>query len=268
MSHLAFHSPDETIYLSGREVHHISALAKDALVDELSHPAYRRLCAELRLPSPHSQFFASEIFSLMSDGETHRVQGQDIYLFNLALTVLVQHRPAARLQCWLYDNAIEHGWVAGPDRPAMAAQIEAALDAGVARRAMADRHTAPMIIGDRPLPTGNRNGWEDVIAFLNNGTGDVFTSISVGNAFPDRDAAMTAGTWRPTVANTEEPWDELDELWDQLGPGEQWDLSARAVRGNPALQWRPADVHTFGPVTVHRERGLVPVPAAENLPTN
>jgi hypothetical protein len=138
MSHLAFHGRTATIYLSGREVHHIASLARDALADEPSLAENRQLRCELGLPAPDSMFLASQVFWLMSDGETHRIRGQDVYLFDLALNVLYRRQPAAGILCWLFDNALAHGWVAGADRHAVAGQIQAALDPGVARPGMAE----------------------------------------------------------------------------------------------------------------------------------
>jgi len=77
MSYLAFHTRSAELHLTGREVHHIASLAHEALTDELSQPGHRQLRAELGLPALNSTFFASQVFWLMSDGETHRIQGQN-----------------------------------------------------------------------------------------------------------------------------------------------------------------------------------------------
>ena len=133
MTHLALHRPVAAVHLTGREVRHVAALAQAALARELARPEYRHLRAELELPAPGTTFYSSQVSWLASDGEAHRVQGQDVYLFGLALNVLYQKQPAAGVLCWLYDRALVHGWVADADREAMAGQIQAALDAGVAR---------------------------------------------------------------------------------------------------------------------------------------
>jgi hypothetical protein len=257
MSYLAFHSRTATIHLTGREVRHIAALANGALAAELSLPGHHHLRAELGLPAADPRFFGSQLLRLMSDGETHPIQGHDVYVFELALNVLYQRRPAAGILCWLYNKALIHGWVADADRQAMAGQIQAALDARVARPRMADHHEAPLVISGCTIPAGDRGGWEEVISFLRGGTGDVVTSVSVGDEFPGHQLALDARAWQPAVTGAEEPADALGALWDQLGDGEQWDLCMQALRTRPHLQWQPTARYTFGEFTLRQDAGLV-----------
>ena len=198
MSSLTFHSRTGDVQLSGREVANIILMADTALADELARPEYRHLRAELELPAPGTMFYASQVSWLASDGEARHVQGQDVYLFDLAFTIWYQQQPAAGILCWLFDQALGHGWIAEADQQACAAEIQAALDAGVARAGM---------------------NWDGICSLLRGGSGNVVTSISVGNAFPDAQLALQAGTWSPGLRNPGEP-DELGALWDQLGaPG-------------------------------------------------
>jgi hypothetical protein len=256
VSYLAFHSRTGTVHLTGREVRHIGALATEALATELSLPEHQLLRADLGLPAVHSRSFGLQVLWLMSDGEPHRVQGRDIYLCDLALNVLYRHRPAAGILCWLYDKALIHGWVAAADRSAMAEQLQAALNAGVARAKMADqRPEHPGVL----LPAGSRGGWEEVIAFLRSGTGDVVTSMSLGRAFPHYEPALIAGVWQPRLAGHCDAEDDLDRLWGQLGCGQQWDLCMRALRDRPSLQWRPGgESYLFGAFTILPRAGLMP----------
>ena len=235
MSLLTFHSRTGDVQLSGREVANITLMAEHALARELAQPAYRHLRAELELPAPGTMFYMSQVSWLASDGETHHVQGQDVYLFDLAFTIWYQQQPAAGILCWLYDQALGHGWIAVPDQQAFAAEIQAALDAGVARPGM---------------------GWDGICSLLHSGRGDVVTSISVGNGFPDSRLALRAGTWSPGHRNPGDP-DELDALWDELGHAEQWELCMRALRIQPSRQWRPGGGYIFGDFTLKPETGLV-----------
>lgn len=235
MSSLTFHSRTGDVQLSGREVANITLMAERALAGELARPAYRRLRAELELPAPASMFYASQVSWLASDGEARHVQGQDVYLFDLAFTIWYQQQPAAGILCWLYDQALGHGWIAEAGQQAFAAEIQAALDVGVARAGM---------------------GWDGICSLLRSGSGNVVTSISVGNAFPDAQFALQAGTWSPGLRNPGDA-DELDALWDQLGRAGQWELCMQALRVQPFRQWRPGGGYVFGDFTLKPEIGLV-----------
>lgn len=171
---------------------------------------------------------------LAGDGEAHHVQGQDVYLFDLALNLWYQQQPATGILCWLYDQALGHGWIAAADQQAFAAEIRAALDAGVARPAM---------------------GWDGICSLLHSGAGDVATSLSVGNEFPDPRLALEAGTWAPGLRSPDDP-DELDALWHQVGHAGQWDLCLQALHAQPARQWRPGSSYIFGDFTLKPETGL------------
>jgi hypothetical protein len=137
--------------------------------------------------------------------------------------------------CWLYDQALGHGWIAAADQQAFAAQIQAALDAGIARAGM---------------------GWDGICSPLHSGVGDIVTSLSVGNSFPDAHLALQAGTWSPGLRNPDDP-DELDEHWDQLGHAGQWELCMQALRAQPSRQWRPGGSYVFGDFTLEPDAGLV-----------
>jgi hypothetical protein len=235
MSLLTFHSRTKEVHLSGREVANITLMAEHALGRELARPEYRRLRAELELPAPSSRFYMSQVSWLASDGETHHVQGHDVYLFDLAFTIWYQQQPAAGILCWLYDQALGHGWIASADQQAFAAEIQAALAAGVARPGV---------------------GWDDICSLLRSGLGDVVTSISVGNGFPDSRLALQTGTWSPGRLGPGDP-DELDALWDELGHVEQWELCMQALRTQPSRQWRPGGGYILGDFTLRPETGLV-----------
>lgn len=257
MSYLALHSRTGGFHLSGREVANIQLMAERVLARELARPEYRRLRAELELPPPGTEFYFSQVSWLAGDGEAHRVQGQDVYLFDLAFTLFYQEQAVAGILCWLFDQALGHGWIAAADQQAFAAEIQAALDAGVARAKAADRHQPAAEAAGVTILPGNRDGWEDVIAFLRGAPGDVVTSLSFGNEFPDHRLAWEAGTWRPGVRDPEDPGEELEILWDQVSAAGQWDLSMRALRTQPSRQWRPGGRYVFGEFTLEPEAGLV-----------
>jgi hypothetical protein len=177
---------------------------------------------------------------LASDGQAHHVQGQDVYLFDLAFNLWYQQQPAAGIMCWLYDQALGHGWIADADQQAFTAEIRAALDAGVARPAM---------------------GWDGICSLLHSGAGDVVTSLpGMGGEFPDPQLALEAGTWSPGLRDPDDP-DAVDALWDQVGPAGQWDLCMQALRVQPARQWRPGGGYVFGDFTLNPETGLSRVAA-------
>jgi hypothetical protein len=236
MSYLTFHSRTGDVRLSGREAANIALMAERALASELALPEYRRLRAELELPPPGTTFYSSQVSWLASDGETHRVQGQDVYLFDLALSIWYQQQPAAGILCWLFDQALGHGWIAAADQQAFAAEIQTALDAGAARAGM---------------------GWDRICSLLHSGAGDIVTSLSVGNDFPDAQLGLQAGTWSPGLRNPDDP-DERDGHWGQLSPAGQWKLCMQALRAQPSRQWRPGGGYVFGDFTLEPEAGLVP----------
>jgi hypothetical protein len=235
MSYLTFHGQTGETRLSGREVHHISLMADTALARELARPGYGHLRAELELPHPSSTFFASQVSWLAGDGEARHIQGHDVYLIEVAFNLLCQQQPAAGILCWLYDQALGHGWIAAADQQAFAAEIQAALHAGIARPAM---------------------GWDTICSLLQSGTGDVVTSLSLGNEFPDPQFALEAGIWSPRLRDPDDP-DERDMRWGQLPPAEQWGLCMRALRAQPSRQWRPGCGYLFGDFTLRPGDGLV-----------
>jgi hypothetical protein len=154
----------------------------------------------------------------------------------LALNVLYRQQPAAGILCWLYSHALGHGWVADADRHSFAAEIQAALDVRAARPGL---------------------GWEAIIRFLRERTGDVATSLSTGSGFPDYRLALDAGTWSPQLLHPEESGDELDALWDQLGPAGQWERCMLALRPRPAQQWHTGGAgYVFGEFTIQPGTGL------------
>ncbi len=202
---------------------------------ELAQPAQRQLRADLDLPPVHSRFFESQVFWLMGDGQSHRVQGRDVYLMDLALGALYRAQPAAGVLAWLYDHALEHGWVASADRHAFAQEVQVALDTGSARPGM---------------------GWDRVISFLRSGTGDIVTSLSIGTTYPDSQLALDSGAWQPAVTDPAGSEDELEGLWDQLSGDEQWDLCAQALQACPSRQWRlGGERYLFGDTTIRPPAG-------------
>lgn len=172
----------------------------------------------------------------MSDGETHRVQGQDVYLFDLALNALYRQQSAAGVLCWLYGHTLGHGWAADDDRHAFAAEIRVALDASAARPGL---------------------GWEAIIGFLRERPGDVATSLSIGRGFPDRQLALDAGTWSPQLRHPRSPGTGSTRRGNRLGPAGQWERCIQALRSRPAQQWHPGGgVYVFGQFTVQPGSGL------------
>jgi hypothetical protein len=266
MTYLALHRPAATVHLTGREIRRIAELAQAALVAELSLPGYQRLRGQLELPPVSSRFFESQVLELMADGEPRHIAGCDVDLSGLALNILYQQQPAAGILCWLYGNALARGWVADADREAMAGQIQAALDGGAARARAADRYQPAVEVSGFTIPPGNRDGWEDVIAFLRAGTGDIVTSLSIGNEFPDCRLAWDSGIWRPDIPDPRQPGEELEILWDKISAARQWDLCMQALYARPWLQWKPAVGYRFGEFTLDPHAGLVPF-AAEAVKT-
>lgn len=237
MNYLSFRSRTSETRVLDQEVRHIAMMAEQALARELAQPGYSRLRAELGLPAPDTTDYTWRVSRLASDGESRRVQGHDVYLFELALTTWHQRQPAAGVLCWLYSQALGHGWIAAADRQAFAAEIQAALTAGIARPA---------------------TGWEDVCSLLHSGTGDVVTSLpGIGNAFPGSQLALEAGTWTPGLPGPDDS-DEIDALWDQVRHDGQWKLCMRALYARSSRQWRPGR-YCFGDFTLDPQGGLVPV---------
>lgn len=242
MSYLEFRDRDTAVCLTGTEVHHIAWLAQQALAAWLRRPAYQGIRRDLGVPDPSSPFFESQI--LMTMGEPRQVRGRKVYLIDLGRNMLYWDTPEAGILCWLYGHALHHGWAAGADRAALAGEFQAAVDAGLARRHMGDQHAGPLTTGGVTLPPGDHGGWEEVIAFLRSGNEDVVTSLSIGGCFPDRDIAREAGVWQPPDPS---PWDEdAEAAWEELPPGQQWDLCMQALHDSPGRQWQPGMRYCFG----------------------
>ena len=210
MSYLTFHSPTGETRLSGHEVAHISLVAGAALARELARPEYRRLRAELGLPAPGTAFYTSQVSWLAGDGEAHHIQGQDVYLFDVALNLLYQQQPVTGILCWLYDQALGHGWIAAADQRAFAAEIRAAAAAGIARPAM---------------------GWDGICSLVHSGAGDVVTSLALGNEFPMPSSPSRRAPGHPDSATRTTPMTAT--RWGPARP-------RRAVGPVPAGPARPA----------------------------
>lgn len=239
MSSLSFHSRSAVSYLSGRQVQAIVGQAQSSLETTLRRPECRRLRNQLRLPAPGSAFFSSRLFSLILglDGDDVHVDGHDVHLIDLARQVRYEQEPRYGILGWLFGNAITHGWVAGPDRAAMAGEIDAAVAA------------SPESL--------SRDAWAGATAFLRDGEGDVVLSMSHGTDFPDLNLAWDSGAWKPAVRNAEEPWDELEVLWGTLSSDAQWDLAFTAIQSSPELRWH-AGRYGFCDFTIGQGGSLVP----------
>jgi hypothetical protein len=74
--------------------------------------------------------------------------------------------------CWPYSQVLEHGWIAATDQQAFAAEIQAALQAGVARPAV---------------------GWDGVCSLLHSGPGDVVTPLPGSAANSPTQFVLEAG---------------------------------------------------------------------------
>jgi hypothetical protein len=240
VSSLSFHSRSAVSHLGGRQVQAIIGQARDSLEDTLLRPECKRLRNQLGLPHPGSMFFSSQVFSLMmglnADDGSH-VDGHHVYFIDLARQVRYEQEPTYGVLGWLFGNASTHGWIAGPDRRAMADEI----DAAVASSRQSLSHTA----------------WAGVTGFLRDGEGDAVLSMNPSEDFPSRYLAWTSGTWRPAVRNTEEPYDELEVLWEQLSGDSQWDLAFAALQASPDLQWHPGR-YEFCDFTIGPAGSLVP----------
>jgi hypothetical protein len=242
VSYITFHSRAAVVRLTGSQVSAVFSLAQFSLEARLSRARHCHLRDEFGLPDASSPFFESQLLWLMTDGQAHRAGGQDVYLMDLALQVMYEQSRKYGILCWLFDNALTHGWAAGTDRAAMAAEIESVLDGGP--------------------PVLDRDDWGAVITFLRDGTGDVVTSLSQGEEFPNWRLARASGTWCPALRESAEPQDELDALWDQLDDATRWDLGMTALKTRPERQWHPGR-YRFSDLTLGNvpggPAGLVPV---------
>lgn len=240
MSSLSFRSRSAVSYLDGRQVQAIIGQARASLETELRRPQCRRLRNQLGLPDPDSTFFSSQVLSLMlgldGDDGSH-ADGHEVYFVDLARQVRYEQEPRYGILGWLFGNASENGWVAGPDRQAAASEIDAA-------------------VAGSPQPL-SQAAWAGVTEFLRDGKEDVVLSMNPGEDFPGRYLAWNSGTWKPAVRSAEEPHDELEVLWEQLSTDSQWDLAFAALQANPDLQWHPGR-YEFCDFTIGPGGRLVP----------
>lgn len=267
MSYLSFRERSgREARVAGPAVRFVEQLADEALRAELCRPEYARLRDALGLPSPSRQdAFQAELRMKMPGGVA--AAGQRSSLHAVALNVLVSRCPQAGIMAWLYEKGTFHGWACGADRAAMAAEIQAAIDAGAAPALAGDRHQPDLAFGGLVIPKGDRGGWEEAVAFLRDGNGDVVTSNTIGDApFPSQEIAEKSPSWQPLGEADDYDGDDDDDYraeasaatWDALDGEQQWDACLPVIQSAPGLQWRPGgSSYLFGPLTLDRAAGLL-----------
>ena len=260
MSYLTFQTRHDEIRLTGVEVRNIAAQAINALTQELAHD-YGPVRRALRLDGPDLRLrveylSGGNIIEIPTGVSQHPVIRAD--LFSLALDTWVAHRPEARILVWLFQNSIRHGWIDGPDRTAFADRLQQTLDAGLARRGMADA-TGDVHIGGIVLPGCDRVGLEEVISWLRADDDPVVTSLSLGESFPNRYVVLDAGVWHPDAAEDDDhDGQDEDDPWDRLDHGTQWDLCLRALaKLRPSRRWRTDDETWWSPFSLARLDGAL-----------
>jgi hypothetical protein len=252
--------------VAGPAVRFVEHLAGEALRAEISRREYARLRHALGLPSPfHRGAFEAGLRMAMLRGIA--AAGQRSSLHAVALNVLVSRCPQAGIMAWLYEKGTFHGWACGADRGAMAAEIQAAIDAGAAPGLAGDQHQPDLVFGGLVIPKGDRGGWEEAITFLRGGDGDVVTSNTIGDVtFPSQEIAEKSPGWQPLGEADDYDGDDDDDYqaeasaatWDALSEEEQWDACLPVIQAAPGLQWNPdGSSYRFGPLTLDRAAGLV-----------
>jgi hypothetical protein len=266
MSYLSFRERSgRESRVAGPAVRFIEQLADEALRAELSRHEYARLRDSLRLPSPfHRGAFQAELQMAMRGGIT--AAGHQSSLHAVALNVLVSRCPQAGIMAWLYEKGTFHGWAQGADRPAMAAEIQAAVDAGAAPALAGDQHQPDLAFRGLVIPKGDRGGWEEAVTFLRGGDGDIVTSNTIGDtSFPSQEIAEQFPGWQPPGQADDYAGADADDYraeasaaaWDALSGERQWDACLPVIQADPGLQWRPGgSCYLFGPLTLDRDTGM------------
>lgn len=198
MSRLYFHSQAETVEVLGAERSHVAILSEGIGYGVLEAVLGKALLAELVGFRPGESTRHLQLLVRNTKDPLYVHDGVPItawpLLLNTALAVgsdAVKFATRVNAQCELFS------WVAGHDRPWLAAIIGDGLDTGVLREDM---------------------GWESVVTMLEDVRypyDPVVMSYSVMDSFPNQ----FASTWE---SSPDIGIDEASEQFDALSTAEQW----------------------------------------------
>lgn len=232
MSSIAFHSPSETIRVSGRERASMSILCANMLKAQLGSMKYeeKALLRSIFAPGHYMQSiiddmdrgkfgsgleFGDRLDTFLSLGDHGLYADGNLYdLFSLQLnSALSWGNRAVQMATKLHGQCEIHAWCEGNNRAWLADIIAEGLECGVFRAAVA-----------------GYSSWEQIITFLRaNDQEPVVTSYSVCESFPGPHCAPEGM----------EMGDDAWEAWEQLSEGEQWRLGMDHVRAEPSLEISP-----------------------------
>lgn len=221
MSSIAFHSPSETIRISGRERAYASLLTLDMTVAAIS-PTFKDCWITgflepgnhlLRTETDEGPFERSfRLWLGYSRGESLvHPDGRKLDPFDFVLnTAYRMGSDAVKLLTRLHGQCELHCYVEGPDRAWLAGIIARGRKQGVLRKPFA------------------YDGW-DALAnmLLRRDDESVVCSYSVCESFPNQGVA----DWDPPAVMDVDGFEDLDyDAWYDLSSEEQWDLATSGLR--------------------------------------
>ncbi|WP_374553188.1 hypothetical protein [Sphingobium yanoikuyae] len=232
MSSIAFHSPSDTLRISGRERAAMGIMCADQLKTQFGSMRFEdhELLRSI-MPAGHylqdsiKRMEAGELGSgprFESDFDTYIrvgdaplwIDGEPYDLFSLQLNSAVSWgNRAVQLAAKLHGQCEIHAFCEGKHRAWMADIIAEGIECRVFR----------------DLPMGY-HGWSQVVEFLrSNDQEPVVTSYSVCESFPGPHCAPA------DMDMGDDPW----EAWDALSDDERWQIGLAHVRAEPSLEISP-----------------------------
>ncbi|QKW15362.1 hypothetical protein [Verrucosispora sp. NA02020] len=243
MSYIAFHTREQTGYISGSERAHVDILVRKTAAqhrrsvfghDSPDRPSLLRKAVNWPGDTTRSNRFDQwsdthiavshdkGLHAILPDGPTAET------LLNIDLNTVIAHgTPAVQLVARISGQCEVHAFVEGTDRAWFADHIDAATNAGVLRRDMSCY----------PLRADNPNGWTEVAQLVRStDSGPIVMSYSVCDGFPNRETAA----WPDSLPDQDENPDDFDaaeQVWMALSPAERWDQAMAGLRRKAETAW-------------------------------
>jgi hypothetical protein len=245
MSSIAFHTAEQTGYVSGAERAHLlvlvrdraAALRREAFPSETpDRPSMLRDAVEWRHNALDGNWRTLEDradLHLASSGQEWRIVLPSGLtretVFNVdANSVLAAGSPSVQLATRIHAQCEAHMFVEGEDRAWFASAIETAVRDGAFRDEGWSRY---------PQWRDNPNGWQAVADLARaDASGPMVLSYSVCDWFPN----PTIAAWPEPLPNEDEDWDAAlaaDQAWGDLSASERWDRAVAGLRRKAQTAW-------------------------------
>ncbi|WP_189041021.1 hypothetical protein [Micromonospora sonchi] len=242
MSYIAFHTVEQTGYISGAERAHVDILVRDTAAqhrrnlfghDSPERPSLLRKAVNWRTDILDGDDFDqwSDTAIAVDDGQLHAIlPGGPTAERTLSIdlnTVITHGTPAVQLAAHISAHCEVHAFIEGEDRAWFADQIDAAVQAGVLRQGMSCYRQR----------AGHPNGWAEVAELARStDSGPIVMSYSVCDWFPNKDIAA----WPDSLPDQDEDpdgFDAAEQSWIALTPAERWEQAVAGLRRKAETAW-------------------------------